>query len=318
MLSSPGALADASADRAAVPVRPTKGVFTCPQCGERVRLKSDQPPLCPTCGKALTAPATVEPRRIVAPSPVPVPAEPQPLIAGSDADDDQPYTVPGDPEQTEPCPQCNKPLPRGAVVCFHCGFDRTTGKKIERVYQKVDKHWAPGLPLRTRLGIVLGVEALALVVTLGWVFAGADLFALLLGWIIGAALLAFVLGTYPQINLRRNSKGRAFLTKALRICFIPLAPAIVDWRKYEGVVTGKRHDTDVWDWLIVVMLLPYGVFPALLWWIYVIRPDQFHAALSKDHGFPALLLYRGHSADLAKEIAVAIHDVTGLPYDPLA
>jgi len=237
---------------------------------------------------------------------------------GTTVDDDKPYTVPGDPEQTEPCPQCNKSLPRGAVVCIHCGFDRQRGKKVERVYQKVDKQWEPGVSLQKRFAVFLGVEGLALVATLGWAFAGADLFTLLFGWMIGAALLAFVLGTYQRVNLRRNQKGRSFLTTTLRIAFIPRATVAVPWREYEGVVTGVSHEVDFWDWVVVVMMLGYFIVPGVLWWYYVVHPDQFHAALSKDHGYAALILYRGSSEERAKEIAAAVSDATGLPYPPLA
>jgi hypothetical protein len=49
-----------------------------------------------------------------------------------------------------------------------------------------------------------------------------------------------------------------------------------------------------------------------LWWLFVIKPDQFDVALNKDHGSTRLLLHRGPNETEAVEIAAAIRNVTGL------
>jgi hypothetical protein len=330
----------------AAPPRTKKAVLTCPECGERVRLAPSQAPICPTCGTDLISPAAKVPADAIAPGPppkqsAPVPSAPKPLIVGSNEDDDKPYTVPGDAVQTEPCPSCNKSLPRGAVVCVHCGFDQQTGEKTERVYEKIDKQWEPGLPHAKRLGIFLVVEALALAATLFWAFVSGEWGILLFAWSFGAALLAFVLGTYPRVNLRRNAKGRCFLTRTFYFAFIPRPTVAIPWRECEGIVTGHLCEVDFWDWVIVVMILFYGIVPGILammsygiipgvlvmlfcgiipgvlWWIYIVAPGQFHAALTKDHGYPAVILYRGRNEALANEIAVTVSELTGLPYPPL-
>jgi hypothetical protein len=242
-----------------------------------------------------------------------VDAVPKPLLEGTDEDDGKPYTVPGDPVPKVPCPKCKKSLPAGVIVCAHCGFNQETGETFERFYEKIDKEWEPGLRFPARFSIFLAAGGIALATTLIVGLADGEWIALLLSFLGGLALLAYVLGTYPRINLVRNVKGRVRLTRTWRIGFYPLAPVKIRWRQYDGVSVGQAPDADFWDWSIVLVLAPWGLIPAVLWWLYVIHPGQFDAALCQGHGFPVLLLYRGPNAALAQEIAGTVLDVTGLP-----
>jgi hypothetical protein len=280
----------------------------CPDCGQPMRVKHGKPPYCERCS-ATRIKSSVHPWGVSsAPSP-PSASAPD----SDDEDDDKPYRLPEDPDPKEPCPHCEKSVPRGAVVCNHCGFDRRTGTRVERVYQKVDRQWDAGLALRWRLGAFLAVQVLALVATVVVALADGNVLDLVIAWIVGAVLLAFSVGTFPRVRLTRSRRGQVRLTKTFRVCFIPLPAGEVRWRQYEGVVTGQAHAVDIWDWLVAVFLFPWGLIPAVVWWLYVIEPDQFFVALSRDHGSPALVLYRGHSEAKAKEIATAIRSVTGLP-----
>jgi hypothetical protein len=272
--------------------------LTCWECGARLHVVPGKQPQCRRC-RAM--------RRELAS------AEPGPLLDGTEEDDGKPYRVPGDPDQKEPCPQCQKEVPRGAVVCNHCGFNRETGTKVQRVHKKVDKEWEPGLGFKVRLSIFLGCQGLALTATMIVAFADGDWIGLLIAWMTSGTMLAFVLGTFPRVNVVRSKKGQVRMSKTWRVCFLPMGTTEINWREYEGVVTTLAHHSDIWDWFILFTLMPWGLVPAVLWWYYVMEADQFDVALTRDHGSPAMLLYRGHSETIAKEIAATVRNVTGLP-----
>jgi hypothetical protein len=288
------------------------GMPICAECGERMSVKRGRTPYCERC-HATRITSSFHPWGLSATPLPPAATAIEPPVPVTDEDDDSPYAIPDDPEPKEPCPDCRKSVPRGARVCNHCGFDRQTGTRVQRVYEKVDRQWDAGLAFRWRFGAFAAVQGLALIAIVVVALADGNILDVVIGWAIGALLLAFSLGTYPRVNLTRSKRGQVRLTKAFRFCFIPMPASQIRWREYEGVVTGQSHDTDMWDWLVLVFLFPWGVVPAILWWLFVIEPDQFHVALSKDHGNPALLLYRGQSEAKAKEIAAAIRGVTGLP-----
>ena len=92
-----------------------------------------------------------------------------------------------------------------------------------------------------------------------------------------------------------------------------MAPKKVNWRQHEGVAVGAYDSTSLMDWLILLVLFPMFIIPAILWWYYIIRPDRFYAALCRDRGFPETYLYRGTNEKRAKEIAQVATDATGLP-----
>jgi hypothetical protein len=236
----------------------------------------------------------------------------KPAIECSDQDDDKPYALPPDPDPKEPCPDCGKPVPLGAVVCNHCGFNRNTGATLVREHNEVDKYWSTGPRLATRFAVFLAIQGLASAAMVVVAVADGNVLGLAITWLIGATLLAFVLGTYPSVRLTRNRRGQVKLFKIWRLGFISLGAADIRWREYEGVFMGKSNHTDFGDVLTLVLLVPWGVIPAIIWWLYVVEPDHFDVALSRDHGSPALMLYRGRNDKVAMEIASTIRKVTWL------
>jgi hypothetical protein len=283
----------------------------CPECGEPTRCAPGKQPYCPRCDEGKYKAGAPNTRRRRRSAPV-APARPAPAIECSDEDDGKPYALPPDPEPKEPCPDCGKRVPVGAVVCNHCGFNRQTGATFVREHDEVDKYWPSGPRLATRFGAFLAIQGLASAVMLVVALADGNLLGLTIMWLVGATLLAFVLGTYPSIHLTRNTRGRVKLTKTWRLGFIPLGAADIRWREYEGVFMGKSNHTDFGDVFTLVMLAPWGLIPAIVWWLYVVEPDNFDVALSRDHGSPALMLYRGRNDKVAMEIASTIRRVTGL------
>src|SRR5262249_38652176 len=128
-------------------------------------------------------------------------------------------------------------------------------------------------------------------------------------------LLAFVLGTFDQIDLSRNERGKVKLSKTWRVCFRIWSTVVIPWRDYEGVASGRAKSADVWDWLTCITLLILAGIPGMIWWYLAIYPDTFFIALCKDHGYPELTLYRGKDEYKAQEIAATVREVTGLPLE---
>ena len=92
-----------------------------------------------------------------------------------------------------------------------------------------------------------------------------------------------------------------------------MAPKKIKWREHEGIAVGLYDDGSLFDWVIFLDLLWFGIIPAVLWWYYIMRADHVYAALCRDRGYPETYLYRGLNQEQAKEIAQVATDATGLP-----
>jgi hypothetical protein len=325
-------LCDSCGQRVPVPEGPARSKMRCPSCGVYCSVPSGlatAAPACPACGERLgvaagkkycarceaarAQPAAVEAKSVAAPPPA-APMAAAPLADADRADageDDANYNFASDPQPKEPCEKCSKLLPVGAIVCNHCGYNRETGTTHKRVHEEVDKQWEPDMSLPLRLGLFLAAPAVLGVVLFALVRESPAALATM--WLCGTGLLAYALGTYPRLDLVRNKKGRVRITKTWRACFFPLAATEVPWRGYAQVVTGQSHQTGFLDWLIVMSLVPWGIIPAIFWWLYVVKADQFEVILTKDHGCSTLLLYRGRSDAQAQDIADTLRKLTGLP-----
>jgi hypothetical protein len=240
------------------------------------------------------------------PPPAPYPTE------YSNEDDGKPYFVPG-LDEVRPCPSCHKEIPRDALLCTSCGYDRRTGKKVVQVFEPVDRTWQAGWPARVRWGLFLAGGGVTLpLVILGAVFKG-QAFGWLFPWLLFAAMLAFLLGTYDRVRLTRNKKGRVRLTKTWAVCFLPRPPVEVDVHEYFGVTYGQAHDVHFMEWMVLVTGLAFLIVPGLLWYYFAIHRETYEAALTKAHGSDPFLLYRGHDQALARDIGEAVRDVAHLP-----
>jgi hypothetical protein len=233
--------------------------------------------------------------------------------ADDEEDNGLPYVLPTDEVKTRKCEECGKDIDLLAVVCVHCGFDAAAKTKADRTYKPIDRTWQAGWPFERRMAVFLafqGMNLLTLVISLA---GGEGLPVTLLGVVFAVALQAFVLGTYETLRIRRNKKGQAEITTTWRVGFIPMAAKKVNWREHEGVAFGHYDPTGLSDWWIFLILLPWFIVPAILWWWFVIRADRFFAALARDRGYPETYLYRGTSEPQAKEVCQVTTDVTGLP-----
>jgi hypothetical protein len=227
-----------------------------------------------------------------------------------DEDDGTPYQVTG--EELPRCRKCRKEMVRGAVVCVSCGFDQRRRKKLVRQFEPLARCWETNWPLARRLTVYVCVQGGSLVLG-GLVASSADvLWGFLVSWVYAGLLLAFLLGTYDRIEMTRDGRGRVTVTRRWRVAFVPLAPEVTEVRGFEGVVHGQWRDVGFYEWFLFFWLLPMAVIPALVWWYYIINKSSFHVALARDHGHPAVYVYRGRSEEQMHDIDKTLREASGL------
>jgi hypothetical protein len=239
-----------------------------------------------------------------------------PNLVFTQEDDGKPYPAVNTGERR--CPECRRLVPGGVAVCRKCGFNLDTGEAARRRrFTPVQVAWDAGMrPVWRR---TLFLTAQAVVVSLGLLAVwsqGLSIFAFLCPWLCFTPILAFLLGTYDRLELARNERGQVRLTKTWRICFLRRPATVIRLREYESVSTGVEAESGCWEWLIFAFLfLGCGVIPGILWWYYAIHKVTHFVALTKHHGFPELMLYRGWSGEHMRDIAETLRDVAELPYD---
>jgi DNA-directed RNA polymerase subunit M/transcription elongation factor TFIIS len=291
-----------------------KALATCPHCGEMVRAparKRGRPGKCPICGAAWAA-AAAPPKPALPPLPVPPPPD---EFAGSTPDEDPDS---GNPYRTADagarrCPGCTDLLGPEVVVCVRCGFDLRTGRKTVKEYQRFERSWDSGMPLRTRLVLFAVCQAFALI-AMGTGFltlndspsTGATTF--ILSWIVYTAMMAFLLGSFDHFDLKRYKSGRVDLTRTWRVGFILWPPRKIDVRDYGGVSNGVMAYAGLWEWFVFLILLTSGILPALLYWYCAIHKTEYTVSLTDVHGHSEVYVYRGWSEEQMHEIKQTLRD----------
>lgn len=309
--------------RLALPPGYARTKLRCPECGvmcEVAPQETREAPRKQAARRPAAKPAPPEDPRIsdedlpikLASEPAPPPkAEPE-IEFSDDPEDGKPYRV----TAKEPrCPQCGLRLEPAATQCPGCGWDLRTGKKPKRTFEPAELSWEAGMPLHRRrlvfaLGIVLGI-ALGVPISIAsesWVGG-------VISWIVFVILTAFLLGTYPRVDLSRSRRGKVTLTKTWRALFVERPPVRFDVRDFHGVRTGFDRDVHFLDWFIAILLLPAGIAPGIIWWYLFIQLDQHTVVLVREHGYGSDVLYRGVSESMAKEMARAVDEIGGLPWE---
>jgi energy-converting hydrogenase Eha subunit A len=278
--------------------------FPCRRCRQLIRRQGE----CPDCDGFVRSQTPQENEE-----PVWWPSVDTPE-AKDEEEDSSPYTVEGDEDVK--CPKCCFMLPHGSVLCVRCGFHLQERKKLIRSYQPMEREWETSASYVTRLLAYSGCLAVGLVLGLIGVFwGGADLGVFIGAFLLLAAMLAFLIGTFDRIHLTRDARGRVKLTKTWRVAFHPLKPRSIDVWSYEGIMSGRHRPVSPWDSWILYFLIVFGIIPGIIWWYLVFYKITYQVALSRDHGFPEYTVYSGGSEKQMKEIAYALRDASGLPYD---
>jgi len=277
-----------------------------------------------------------EPRREEKPAPLPEekPATPPPqpavkLVEGrrpastgppkraaqtwtEEDEDSSAYDLSGGPERK--CPQCSCVLEPEAVLCVRCGLDLKSGKKVVREYKPLERTWEPGsYETRFKLFCAAVLGGLVLSVLAGLLFQSVAFS--LVPWAGFAVLMAFLLGTFDRLDLVRDKRGHARLTRTWRVCFIRRPPIEMDLLQYDAVVTGISRDAGCYEWYIALTLWVFGIIPGIVWWYQVIYKVKYYVALAHSHNYPEVTLYRGNHSEQAEDIAVTLRDAARLRYE---
>jgi hypothetical protein len=277
-------------------------LFPCRRCGRPVRAQRE----CPSCDAGELP--------VDAPGSRALELDEPPLPQGHPDLDEDPSPYLFAEKDLPTCPRCKKEMPRGAVLCAACGFNRRTRRKHARTYEPIARSWDTDLTLKQRLMWVAAGQGFhwfcaAMGVALG-TFASPWPFVLTWPWM--TAVLCFVLGTYDRIELVRDSKGRVKVTKQWRFFFVPARPVTTEVRGFEGVTTGQWHDAGFLEYFVFLSLLTMALVPGFIWWYVAIYKVYFHVALAQDHGHSEVYVYRGRSQEQMNEIADALCNASGL------
>ena len=291
---------------------PQQDLLTCAFCGElvrRQRTKRGGSVTCPNCGAAMeTSAARATPDIVPAKLLAPGPAEPE--IHGSQEDDGRAYPVAGGRRLV--CPGCQRLLEPEAELCTACGLNWKTGVRATRTYEPARRQWVTGMSRQRRLALFLGGQAVVLSVTVIGSLMQDSPWEFFFPWLLSSTVAAFILGTFDQIELKRQRNGRVELTTRWRVFFFTRPATRIRLKDYEGFTTGVENKSAFFNWLFLLMFLGYGILPGILWWYFAFHRDTYFVALTRDHGFPALKLYSGGSKELKNDICAALQEVAGL------
>jgi len=75
-----------------------------------------------------------------------------------------------------------------------------------------------------------------------------------------------------------------------------------------GVANGARSHSGFWEWLIFFNLLGSGIVPAVIYYYCVIHRTEFTVALTDEHGYPEVYVYRGWSEEQMHEVQQTLRD----------
>jgi hypothetical protein len=244
-----------------------------------------------------------------------------PLLEGTqDEHDDEarPYTVPGD--GTKKCPACRKVLPLAATFCVHCGGDLTAGRKKKRTFQPVDLTWESRWPLKTRLAVFLGLQALNIAALVAMTVFGSGAGTIGLSTVVFNALMqAFLIGSYETLRVRRTARGQATLTKTWRIAFIPKPPETIEWQDNHATGIVATNHSGMFEWMMFLYLLVCTACPpiGIAFYFLTMVPDRYEVALCDVYGSTDAIVFRTTNRDTAHEVCSTIADCTGLTYRPV-
>jgi hypothetical protein len=243
------------------------------------------------------------------------------LLEGTQEEDDQPYPVHG--TGLKNCPECHQELPLNAIFCVHCGshlseLDRDRPKK-RRKYEVIDESFIEGFTMPTRLTLFAAAQVLNVVFTILALSASSwkiDTTAIVTGTLsamINATLQAFILGSYDTLRVRRDEYGKATLTRIRRICFFPLPPVKIPWKKSVGVGRYASYAGDVFAWATCIYLfLCAACLPGILFWWFVLKPERQNVALADVYGGIEETVFHSKNQEVAVRVVEVIVEATGL------
>jgi hypothetical protein len=267
---------------------------------------------CTTCGRTFALPDNFEGSRIRCPfcgDLAPVRAD----VAFPAARPAKPSYVVHEMDD-RPCPECGQRLPRQAVLCVACGYHLQTGAKLETTYERFETEWTRGLPLLPRLVVFAAVECLFLPALLV-----DDLFFGVVVLFGAAVFWAVFFGTFYEVTLVRNTRGKVWLTKRWRVCFLPAFRTVINVRAYRRVLLDYAHGFDLVDWLIVALGFGFGVIGGFMYLVIMQNASGgsapgVHTLVLEEESGDRVTVWRGWSHTKMTEILEDLREVAGLEF----
>jgi len=259
----------------------------------------------------IVPPAPSQPARpAVKTEPAGKPQAPAPAV--EDEEDGKPYLLQGG--EPRYCPQCRGELEGDVILCVRCGYDLVRKEKTQRKYQPIQRTFSPGWPLQKRLTVFLLIAFATGALSISAASTGVPARTALGSWALFCGLMAFLLGTFDRLELTRDRRGRVRLLRTWRICFIEWPTREINLAEFNGLSAFVTTTSGCAEWFVCLTLLIPFVIPGLIWWWQVLRRGAWELSLTRDHGYPAVILYRGHNEDYVVELARAIEDAAYLPF----
>ncbi len=230
------------------------------------------------------------------------------METSQEEDDGKPYAMPGGIDFL--CPQCTISLQSGTLVCTRCGFDMRTGKKLRKTVKTVHHHYGPQISPRFRIGVwIFMLGPLALPFFLGsMTLSVSSLLLVLFLW----SIMAFILGTWGELEMERKANGKTYFTKILRIGFVNFRSDALSADKYIGIKAELRGEVSLLDYIVLVALFFMFIFPAILFYFAVMNRPEFALLLTGEHGMSLETLYRSRSSPKIFQILEDVLKVSGL------
>ncbi|MSQ95273.1 MAG: hypothetical protein EXR98_12050 [Gemmataceae bacterium] len=261
----------------------------CTSCGQQMKVGEDLAGATFTCTKCFAVCRV--PRAFV--------------LVEEDNWDGKPYAEAAGAESI--CPQCGEALDTKVGICPACGRDLDAAPARP---QPIKFEWGHALSVPLRLGAFMAYEVVlaGACVVLG-VFDDESLLSLSVSGLALSALAAFVLGTVDQWTLKRTYEGRVSLTRTRRVCFIACQTRKISPRGYEAIATTESFESSAMDWLLALWLFSLFCIPGVVWLIVMSIKPTCQAALTKEHGLQALILYRGRDKHRMHDVARAVSEM---------
>lgn len=241
--------------------------------------------------------------------PPPLPFAPAPpSFATSQEDDGLPYAMPGGFDF--PCPDCTMLLKPGTVICTRCGFDMRTGKKKRLAVKAATLSYGPGISPKTRALVCFLIPTLMMVL----MFVSGNLNATFLIWnILSFLLLTFIVGTWYEFRVERNTKNRTTFYRTIRVGFIPISGGVYDADHFDGITARMEEQTTFVDYIVFVSLLLLFILPGVLFYFGIMQRREYALILTGEHGAPLQELFRSRDHMRMFEILDEVVKVSGLP-----
>jgi len=246
-----------------------------------------------------------------------------PLLEGDEIEHDgelaTPYAVPG--IGLKSCPECRGELPLDATFCVHCGWELVGERKLksQREFTEIDETFHEGWAPAFRLQVFIALQFVnVLLMILGMVATGqkfndiTNLGTNVVMNLFNVGLQAFILGSFETLRITRDPKGRCTLLKTRRYLFVPIAPFKIAWKRSSGVGIMATHNPGVMAYLIGLYLLMMGCLPGILFYLFVLRPERFNAALCNEYGGSDEVILHCRNREQAEQVTRTIAEASGL------